>query len=227
MPGRNKKLVETLEARGLNVFGVVAEDIEQLKSTMVNLGKLLDAEEKAQKFVHYYDKTLEMVRERTSGLSEQEKPVVYLVGPMGFLSTCSSEMYQHHLIELAGGRNAAADLKGSWVKVSSEQVINWNPDIILLVQYTSGITPEQVLEDDHWQEIKAVKNKQVYWFPSELNPWDYPSPQAVLGIKWLAQKLHPDKFNDYEMKEEADNFFKLYTARALQNWEVSCNYTRL
>lgn len=206
VPGRNTELIENLEAKGLTVFGVVAEDLEQLKTTMINLSKLLGEEEKGQEFAEYYDDTLSLVGKHTAGLSDQDKPTVYLVGPMGFLSTCSFDMYQNYLIDLAGGKNAAAGLKGGWVEVSPEQVINWDPDIILVVRYTSGISPEEILADSRWQGIKAVKNKQVFWFPSEINPWDYPSPQAALGIKWLAQKLHPDKFT-YNMQDEADSFF--------------------
>jgi iron complex transport system substrate-binding protein len=217
VPGRNKELVENLEQHGLTVFGVTAEDLQELKTTMENLGKALGKEDKASEFNKYYDESIEMVNEITKDLKPEERPGVYLVGPMGLLSTCSEDMYQHFLIDLAGGRNVAADEKGEatpghgWFEISPEQLIKWNPDIIVVVQYTSDITPEQILSDARFQGIDAVKNKHVYWFPSELNPWDYPSPQAVLGIKWLAQKLHPDKFEDMDAQKEADDFFiKLY-----------------
>ncbi len=212
VPGRNEELVTQLDERGLTVFGVVAEDLEQLKTTMENLGKAFGAEEQAARFIKYYDDTMKMVEEKTKDIGQEERPGVYLIGPMGLFSTCSEDMYQNDLIELAGGRNVAAGEDGEtgrgWFELSPEQLINWNPDIMVVVQYTSGITPEEILKDDRLQEINAVKNKQVYWFPSELNPWDYPSPQAVLGIKWLAQKLHPNKF-DFDMQNEADEFFEM------------------
>lgn len=210
VPGRNKELVENLEAKGLTVFGVVAEDLDQLKSTMLELGKAFGKEKQAQNFAKYYDDILKTINEKTANLSDKEKPTVYLVGPMGFLSTSSQDMYQNYLIEVAGGKNAAAELTGGWVDVSPEQVIKWNPDIIVVVQYTTGVTPENILADKRWKGINAVKNKQVYWFPSQLSPWDYPSPEAALGIQWLAQKLHPDQFKDLDMNKEADSYFKTF-----------------
>lgn len=210
VPGRNKELVETLEAKGLNVFGVVAEDLDQLKNTMLELGKALGAEKEAKDFTDYYDNAINEVKGKVGNLSDNDKPTVYLVGPMGFLSTCSQDMYQNYLIDLAGGKNAAADLKGGWVDVSPEQVIDWNPDIIFIVQYTTGITPEDVLKDNRWKGINAVKNKQVFWFPSNINPWDYPSPEAALGIQWITQKLHPDLFKDFDMLKEADSYYKTF-----------------
>lgn len=210
VPGRNQELVETLEEKGLNVFGVVAEDLDQLKDTMLELGKALGQEEQAEEFVKYYDDVIKDVQEKTASLSDEDKPTVYLVGPMGLLSTCSKDMYQNYLITLAGGKNAAGELTGGWVEISPEQLIEWNPDIILIVQYTTGVTPDDVLNDSRLQSIKAVKNKQVYWFPSNLSPWDYPSPEAAVGILWIAQKLHPDLFPDIDMMKEADSYFETF-----------------
>jgi len=208
--GRNKELVDNLEQKGLTVFGVVAEDLDQLKDSMINLGKALGREETAQEFVNYYENTLQKVKERTENLAKEDRPKVYLVGPMGLLSTCSKDMYQHHLIKLAGGRNAASELEGGWVEVSPEHIIEWNPDLIFVVQYTADTTPESIMKDERLQGVKAVMNKQVFWFPSNINPWDYPSPQAVLGLYWVASKVQPDLFDDIDMQAEADQFFKKF-----------------
>ncbi len=214
VPGRNTELVENLEQNGLTVFGVVAEDLEQLESSMTNLGLALGCEDSAEQFSAYYQDTVKLVQERTAGLAEEDRPVVYLAGPMGFLSTCSADMYQNHLIDLCGGKNAGALIEGDigstgWVEISPEQVVEWNPDIILVVQYGTS-TPEEILADSRWQNINAVKNGQVSWFPSKFNPWDYPSPQAVLGITWLATTLNPDQFKDINIQDEVDRFYQQF-----------------
>ncbi len=215
VPGRNKELAENLEQRGFTVFGVTAEDLEELKTTMENLGRALGCEDKATQFIEYYDEAINTVQKKTKDLQPEERPGVYVVGPTGLLSTCSGDMYQHFLIDLVGGRNVSADETGEvipghgWFEVSPEQLMKWNPDIIVVTQYTSGITPEQILADERLQGLNAVKNKQVFWFPSEMNAWDYPSPQAVLGMKWLAKKIHPDKFLDVDIEKEADDFFEM------------------
>lgn len=210
VPGRNQEMVKNLEQRGLTVFGVVAEDFDQLKQSMLNLGKALGKEEQANAYVKYYDDTVKFVTERNSKLKDTDLPLVYFVGPMGTLSTCTSDMYQNFLIKQCGGRNAGEELKaGGWAEISAEQLLKWDPDVILVLQY-SGSSPEAVYSDQRLQGLKAVKNKRVLWFPSKLNPWDYPSPQAVLGIKWLAQTLHPDLYKDIDMTAEANNFFKQF-----------------
>ncbi|NLG32781.1 MAG: ABC transporter substrate-binding protein, partial [Syntrophomonadaceae bacterium] len=58
VPGRNQEMVESLEKRGITVFGVVAETPQELNLTMLNLGKALGREQVAQEFVDYYDQTI-------------------------------------------------------------------------------------------------------------------------------------------------------------------------
>ena len=214
VPGRNQELVKSLEQRGLTVFGVIAEDFGQLKQSMLSLGTAVGKEEQARAYVKYYDDTVKFVAERNSKLKDTQLPLVYLVGPMGSLSTCSADMYQNFLIKQCGGKNAGEELKADaagkgWVEISAEQLLKWNPDFILVPQY-SGSTPEDIYNDSRFQGLKAVKDKQVLWFPSKLNPWDYPSPQAVLGIKWLAKTLHPDIYKDVDMTAEANKFFQQF-----------------
>lgn len=209
----NRDLIENIEAHGINVFGVAAEDLDQLTDSMINLGKAFGKEDRAELFVAYYNDMIEKLRSRTDKLAAEERPGVYLAGS-SLLSTCGKEMYQHHLIELAGGRNVAASDDGlapaqRWAEVSPEQIVKWNPDIIVVVQYVADTTPEQILADKRFAGVDAVKNGQVFWVPSNLIPWDYPSPQAILGIEWLAKKLHPDLFGDLDVINEADEFFNM------------------
>lgn len=220
VPGRNRDLIEGLEARGLTgVFGVIAEDLDQLRTTIASLGKALGEEDKAEKFIKYYDETLACIADRTKDLAEEEKPLVYIAGRDGLLSTCGKDMYQHSVIQMAGGRNAGGDdsLGGAaqgWFKVSPEQLINWDPDYILVVRYGVEVTPEQILSDPRFQGVSAVRNGRVLWFPSNLNSWDFPAPQAVLGVQWLARLLHPDKFADMDLQKDVDEFFRTFYGKS-------------
>jgi iron complex transport system substrate-binding protein len=209
LAGRNKELVDNLEGRGIKAFGVAAEDIDSVKDSMTQLGKAFGKEEIAQEFVSYYDDTIKMIKDKTANISDADKPIVYLSGS-SFLSTSAQEMYQNDLIELVGGKNAAGEIKGGKIDISPEQLIEWNPGFILAAQYTTEVNLEEIQTDNRWQGIDAVANGNVFWFPSNLTPWDYPSAETILGIKWLAQKLHPEQFNDMDMTVEADEFYNKF-----------------
>lgn len=220
IPGKNRQVADYLASLGLPVFGVVAEDLDELSHTVQNLGKALNAENRAAQFMDLYSRTLAKIENRLSGLPGKDRPRVYLAGPMGFLSTCAKDMYQYHLIERCSGRNAAELSAGigkrkGWTEVSGELILKWNPDIILVVHYSST-TPAQIMADPRWQGINAVKHKKVYFFPSRLNPWDYPSPQAVLGLQWLAALLHPDRFKDVDSLSQANAFYEVFYGKSFE-----------
>lgn len=207
--GWDSSTLNALQDCGVPVFGVIAENLEQLTDSMDNLGKALEEEETAESFCDIYADTTALVQGRTSSLSTDARPVVYLVGPAGVINTCTGDMYQSDLIEIAGGKNAAENESGTrWVEIDVETIVDSNPDIILLVQYQSLVTPADIINDERFKDITAVKNHQVYVFPSNICPWDYPSPEAVLGIEWLAKTLHPDLFGDIDVVTDADAFYE-------------------
>lgn len=207
-----KDIIDNAEKHGMKVFAINAENIDDLKSTMQNLGKALGKEKEAAAFCDYYDSVINNIKKDAENIKDKDKPVIYMAGS-DLYSTAAKDMYQHSIIELVGGKNAGAELSGGWVKVSAEQIIKWNPDIILLPQYCSA-KPADVLNNPALKGVNAVKNKKVYLFPSKLCAWDYPSPQAILGIEWLAVKANPQSFKDLDINKEADKFFNKFYGKS-------------
>lgn len=218
---KNKNLVDTIQKHGLKVFVVNAESIDELKDTVKNIGKALGKEDKANEFTKYYDTTIAAMKDRTKNLKDSEKPKVYFAGADLF-STCGKDMYQNYIITLAGGKNVGEGLRGRWSKVSVEQVVSWNPDVILLAQY-AGTKPEDVLNNPSLQGVNAVKNKKVYLFPSKIYPWDMPAPLAILGIEWTGKKINPDSFKDIDMQKESEKVFKNFYNKNFSDYGETLN----
>ena len=51
------------------------------------------------------------------------------------LTVAGNESVNQLMITMTGGENAAKDTKGSWTKVSMEEIMTWNPDIIILSNF--------------------------------------------------------------------------------------------
>ena len=204
----NKKLVDDIEKHGLKVFAIKAENLDQLKSTMTNLGMVLGKEKEAASFNDYYTKKIYFVKDKLKDVNQKDKPKVYIAGS-DMYSTAGKDMFQNSLIDLCGGINVASSLSGGWSKISPEQLIQWNPDEIILTQYC-GVKPADVLSNPSLKDINAVKNKKVYLIPSKISPWDMPCPQTILGIMWLSQKLNPEVFKDTNITKEADSFYEKF-----------------
>jgi cobalamin transport system substrate-binding protein len=95
------------------------------------------------------------------------------------------------LITLAGGRNLAADLP-SWAKISAEEILRQDPDIILLGDAAFGVTVESVAQRPGWQNLAAVRNDAVYAVDGDLVM--RPGPRLADGLETIAELIHPELF---------------------------------
>ena len=177
------------------------ESYEQIKETTQILGKAIGVEERAEKVINQYDKIINIVDSRDI----EDKKKVYFANSE-LLDTVGEGMLQTSMIELAGGINPAKDVKSGFIKTSLEELLKWNPDYIVVSQYYSG-SVEELLNRPELQQLKAIKNENVYRFPSKVEPWDFPSPSSYLGIVWLAEKLYPEKYEDINVEQVVKEYY--------------------
>jgi iron complex transport system substrate-binding protein len=150
------------------------------------------------------------VKERTTGIPPEKRLKVMFAGPKNIYTAATGQMTQNVLLETAGGRNVASSLTGFWASVSPEQIVAWDPDVIFLGSSLDTYGAGTIFSNQQFQTIKAVKNRKVYVFPSNIGWWDYPAPHCVLGAVWAAKMLYPDRFRDVDMVRIADEFYKKY-----------------
>lgn len=206
---KNKEIVPKLEKSNIKVFVVSAENLDELKLTVKDLGILTGKEKKSEEFMDYYTKKLNFIDTKLKAVDQKNRPKVYMAAGGLYLAP-GKNMFQNSLIELAGGTNVTGSLSSNkWSQVSAEQLISWNPDVIIITQY-SGVKPQDVLNNSALKDISAVKNKKVYLMPSKISSWDMPCPQTILGIMWLSTKTNPELFKDINMTKEVDNFYQQF-----------------
>lgn len=206
-PGNdNETFIQQLTTQKIPVIVINPESTEQILECIEILGTALGKQEQARALITYYEEKLDEVTKRVANIASEQRRKVYLSGSGGILTTTSADMYQHHIIESAGGINVASLLKGGWNQVSAEQLIQFNPDFIASVQYTRVDVAQEILDNPHFKNIQAISDGEVYLFPSNFGGWDMPEPRSILGIMWLADRLYPELFEDLDILEEIDAF---------------------
>lgn len=141
---------------------------------------------------------------------EGEKKSVYLALGTEGLNTNAEGSYHAEILELLGIDNVA-DVEvtgaGAGSEVSMEQVILWNPEIILT--YTEDVY-EIITTDSKWADIDAVKNDQVYKVPTE--PYNFisdpPAVNRIIGVQWLGNLVYPELY-EFE-KEDMNEFYSTF-----------------
>jgi len=211
-----EKLGKSLEQLDLSVVYVDLETPEQYFRDVVTLGQLLGNPVRAQEIRAFYESRMERIAQALSGLSDEQKPRVLLVeysdqGGAAALNVPSASWLQTIEVELAGGAPVwkEAAQAGGWTVVNFEQVAAWDPDKIFVVHYkvNSAEVVESLKADAQWQALKAAQNGEIYGFPADIYSWDQPDPRWILGVTWLAGKIHPDRFPELDMTQEALAFF--------------------
>ena len=100
------------------------------------------------------------------------------------------------LIGLAGGENIAGQADGPWVQFSLEQLVNADPEIILVdsMHGTAVTSPSEMKEIAAWQGITAVREDRICPIDGDLV--NLPGPRIVEGLEEMAKIIHPELFND-------------------------------
>lgn len=203
LPIRLKDAIESLEKLEINVIGVNPEDMDLLIETLEMVGKATGTMDKVEKLVEYYQEKNSFIEEIVKGKKEKS---IYLGGNKDFLSTATKKMYQNYIIETAGGINVADIDDNYWATISYEQIIAYNPEIIIIAPGAS-YSKQDIMDDNKLSGITAVQNNEVYEMPSAIELWDSPVPSSILGTMWLTSVLHEEYTLD-EFKNHVFDFYK-------------------
>jgi len=157
------------------------------------LGELTRRQDQAEAFARYAENTIVTIKGRIDTIPNDQRPRVYYGrGPKG-LETGLAGSINVETIEFLGAHNVAAERRGGMATVSVEQVLAWNPDVIITIEPTFAAT---VKTDPVWAPIKAVQTARVYLSPRLPFGWvDFPpSVNRLIGLWWTAKAFYPDKF---------------------------------
>jgi len=175
------------------------------------MGTILGKERKVEDLISFADDKLSDVTDITSQIPEDEKPRVYMELYRNFITPI-----KYDPIDLAGGVNVAEDCVGDYsVQISKEQLIAWNPDIIVLQRMWtksdssySKAQVEDILADPDYQYLNAVLGGDVYHTIGHSAGWD-PATGVVETI-YMSKLFHPDEFADVNMDVEGDEILEVF-----------------
>ena len=219
--GSNEDFREMFEAVGLPFincsFKTYDEMIQAVKLTAEVFGG--DAIEVADAWANYLQERLDWVSERVADIPDEERVRVAHGSSIYELDFDGANTLIDEWITYSGAINAAAEgLEGNLQTISLEQVIEWDPDVLITGRPHSQV--EEVLNDPAWAALTAVKNGKVYSNPRGIFAWDRYGVEEALQPQWCASLLYPDRFEDFDIKEEVKYFYKEFLGYELTDEEA-------
>ncbi len=191
-------VVRKLERLGIPVYAIDPKDIRSVFKTILDLGRLLGAQKRAQAIISDLERRVERVKSQVA--KSPEKPGVFFQFGLSPIVSAGTETFIHELITMAGGSNLAAG-PVPYPRYSREQVLGLSPDILIITSMARGANFERVKQQwAKWPSMPAVKNDRIMLMDSDLV--DRPTPRLIDGLEVLAEAIHPDLYNPESHKKK-------------------------
>ena len=186
----SRDVIAAFESRGLTVIVLNPPTLDGVFGAISLLGQVADVNGDAAKVRGNLESRLAALTARLATATttprvffELDATQFFTVGPHSFIND---------LIGRAGGANIAADAATAYPKLSAEQIIAKDPEVIVLSDEGYGATVASVGTRPGWAGISAVKNGRVVGIDPDLT--NRPGPRVLDALELLARAIHPELF---------------------------------
>ncbi|MDQ3156618.1 MAG: ABC transporter substrate-binding protein [Actinomycetota bacterium] len=190
-------IIAPMENAGLTVLGVQYGTQETVNTWLRMFAAMLGKPDHAKEMISRIDNERKRIESAASGRSAKPK-ILYFNRFAEGLKVAGNRTYNDDYIRLVGATNPAAGDGGApgmgMVGVDVEQVLKWDPDVILLGNFDAAM-PDDIYKDTVWEAVSAVKSRRVYKAPLGGYRWDPPSQESPLMWKWLSRIAFPSDQN--------------------------------
>lgn len=203
------------ESTGIPVIAVDG-DLMNAPEAYRFMGELFGVQEQAEALASYTEKTFHDIE--AMNVPEEELVRVYYGNSEDSLETAPRGSEHAQILDLVRAVNVA-DLElgdGSRVQISAEQLLTWDPDVIVVngepkSNVSGGSAADALLTNPIFSTLTAVQEGKVYGTPNAPFSWvdRPPGPNRIVGIRWLSGLLYPEYLN-FDVDTEVKEFFKLF-----------------
>jgi len=205
----DEKIIEPLERVGLTVVGWQCCTEQDRLDYITLTGYMTGRNDRAQAILKAQADTLKALDGKVGKLDKSKLPSVLHIDKVADQIQVIANGSQD--LSLSGVTNPAADNTGEWWRtVDFEQLLVWNPDIIVIPAYASDLNPKDFFDNPVLASLKAVKEKRVYKQPVFARTPD--APEIFLTSEWLAAIAHGIDFAPEFKKQIADTYKLIYGA---------------
>lgn len=210
--GEPKKTVvadlDALQAQTGVPFVHITATTAKMGDAYRKLGELLNMPAEAEALAAYCDRVYARTVEIAA--SVEKKSLLYITGDQG-LNVIARGSYHAEIIDLLSDNLAVVESpssKGTGNEVDMEQLLIWNPEVILFA-------PDSIYADvkdrPEWQTMAAIQNGTYYEVP--FGPYNWlgfpPSVQRYLGMMWMSELLYPEAAQ-YDLYGAVLEYFQLF-----------------
>ena len=207
-PSMKSDLADITDKTGIPAVHIDA-NFDDMDKAFTKLGRLLGKTEDAKALADYCSDSFAMVKRGMKNVKTKKK-VMYCTQEDG-MNVLARHAYHSQVIDMLSDNVAVlADpsSKGSGNEVNMEQMMNWNPEVIL---FAPDSYYDYAGSDSARKTLPAIRKGSYYEVPSGLYNWmgSPPSCNRILGLLWMAKLLYPSQM-DYSLKAQVKTYYDLF-----------------
>ncbi len=217
----NSDLISSLENAQIPAVGISPSkwdyDILETYDQWVDLLSQMFPENsnKSEKVSEYSQEVYDQVQEVTKDIPQEDKKKVLFLFQYDDqqIVTSGKHFFGQFWCDAVGALNAAEEIEvdNSNAVINMEQVYQWNPDVIIITNFTP-VQPEDLYNNavggDDWSSVKAVQDQQVYKMPLGTYRSYTPSSDTPVTLLWMAKTVYPDLFSDLDITQEVKDYYQ-------------------
>jgi iron complex transport system substrate-binding protein len=185
--------LQQLRDAGVTVLVVNdAKSFDQVFESIEMVGTAAGEKEQAEQLVSDMKSKLDEIKTKAQGIKEENRKSVFVeVSPAPEIYTAGTNTFMDEMLSAINAKNIITE--EGWPKMDPEAIIERNPDVIIPTHgYYTEDAVGNVMSRDGWQDINAVKNKQVVDVDSDMVTRS--GPRIIEGVEELAKAVYPDVF---------------------------------
>ncbi len=179
-----------LSGVGVQVYTMFPRSVAELAPSIRRLGRFTGAEEGAESLALRMESGFARVRAAVAEIPAEDRVRVFFEVDPSPLVTVTARSFEGSLIELAGGRNIAADRPRSYARIDPEAVVKADPQVIVAAHARSAELPHHMRAG--WEVVAAVRAGRIC---AGIDPdlLVRPGPRAVQGAEALLRCFYPER----------------------------------
>ncbi|MEQ8506175.1 MAG: iron ABC transporter substrate-binding protein [Rhodospirillales bacterium] len=190
-------------------YALIDGRFDNIPTSFMTVGDLIGRPERGRACAAKAQAIIDELSRARAAILAASRPRVYYGRGADGLQTGLKGSINIELLSYAGAVNVAAEAgEGGLTQVSLEQVLGWDPDVVLT---TDPNFFDLIWTHDVWKTLRAVKDGRVYLSPTI--PWGWfdrpPSANRLIGLHWLLAVLYPDRFLA-DLPDRARDFYTFF-----------------
>ena len=176
-------------------------------------GEACGVSERAEEVIAFIHACLDDLDSRTAAVPEDQKPLCLTAAATFRGGHGISGVYSDSaILRAVNAKDAATGLadRPKGVEVDKEQILNWDPDVIILDAGNLELVRTEYAEDPaFFEQLSAVKNGQIYQWPNATA--NYTNVEIPLVSAYYAGSLlYPEAFADLDFEAKAEEIFSFF-----------------